>query len=63
MAESDNASEISSDESDLSEDESEQSDQTQEPVTPGSCKRSTRLDNYMSGKSRKAYRVHEDLPT
>ena len=64
MAESDNASEISSDESDLSEEnKSEQSsDQTLEPVTPGSRKRSTRLDNYMSGKSRKAYRVHEDLP-
>ena len=56
MAESDNSSEISSDESDLSEEnESERlSDQTEEPVTPGSRKRrSTRLDNYMSGNSRK----------
>ena len=57
MAESDNASEISSDESDLSEEnKSEQSsDETQEPVTPGSRKRrSTRLDNYMSGKKPKS---------
>lgn len=70
MAESDNASEISSDESDVSEEnESEQSsDHIQEPVTPGSCKRrSTRLDNYMnliisSSKVHYYYSAQEEWP-
>ena len=56
------ASESGSDEVELL-GESEESDESEEPVTPGSRKRrrSSRLENYISGKSRKAYRVHEDV--
>ena len=50
------------DESKLSGESEESSDESEEPVTPGSRKRRpARLENYMSGKSRKAYRVHEDI--
>ena len=49
------------DESELS-GESEESEDESEPVTPESRKRwSARLENYTSGNSRKAYRVHEDI--
>ena len=42
---------------------SEGSEVSEEPVTPVGRKRrrSARLENYMRGKSRKAYRVNEDL--
>ena len=42
---------------------SEESEVSEEPVTPVGRKRrrSARLENYMRGKSRKAYRVNEDL--
>ena len=53
---------ISSDESELSGENDQSLDENEEPVTPGSRRRrSTRLENYMGGKSQKAYWLHEDL--